>query len=257
MLRTWPNANLCTLLLLAALAGCASTPPGGARAVDRHPRTYVVSRLSEPMTIDADWDKPAWKHVPPLELTQFMGERPEHFPRTQARLVYDDEAIYVIFRVEDRYVRAVAQKHHDAVCRDSCVEFFFTPGDDTAAGYFNMEMNCGGTTYFDFQVIPRKNAIPIAPADLERVRIAHVLPKIVEPEIAGPTTWTVEYRIPFDILPRYYPGAKKPAPGVTWRANFYKCGDDTSHPHWLTWSYVDRPKPDFHVPSSFGTLRFE
>ena len=21
-----------------------------------------------------------------------------------------------------------------------------------------------------------------------------------------------------------------------WRANFYKCGDDTSHPHWAAWS---------------------
>ncbi|MDA0991466.1 MAG: carbohydrate-binding family 9-like protein, partial [Verrucomicrobia bacterium] len=48
----------------------------------------------------------------------------------------------------------------------------------------------------------------------------------------------------------------RPAPGVSWRSNLYKCGDATSHPHWLTWSPIDRPKPDFHVPDQFGTLTF-
>jgi len=44
---------------------------------------------------------------------------------------------------------------------------------------------------------------------------------------------------------------------VTWRANFYKCADSTSHPHWLTWSPVDHPTPHFHLPAFFGTLEFE
>jgi len=246
----------CSWPVFVTVLGCASaTRPGGAMD-DRQPRTYEVVRLTAPVTIDADWDKPVWKSVKPLELTFFMGERPEHFPKVQARLAYDAEAIYAIFRVQDRYVRAVARQHQDAVCRDSCVEFFFTPASDTATGYFNVEMNCGGTMLFHFQVVPRQNQVPLSPADLERVEVAHTMPKIVEPEIATPTTWTVEYRIPFDLLRKYYPAIRKPAPGVVWKANLYKCGDATSHPHWLTWSYVDRPRPDFHVPTSFGTLLF-
>lgn len=34
-------------------------------------------------------------------------------------------------------------------------------------------------------------------------------------------------------------------------------GDNTSHPHWLTWAPVHSPRPDFHTPRSFGTLEFE
>lgn len=34
-------------------------------------------------------------------------------------------------------------------------------------------------------------------------------------------------------------------------------GDNTSHPHWLTWAPVPSPRPDFHTPRSFGTLEFE
>lgn len=221
------------------------------------PMVYNVKRVTTPIPIDANWDKPAWQNVAPLELTYYMGDKPEHMPTTQARVAYDDEAIYVIFRVEDRYVRAVATKHQDPVCRDSCVEFFFTPGPDVSKGYFNLEMNCGGIMLMHFQIVPREREASMTPEDFEQIEVAHSMPRQVEPEITAPTVWTVEYRLPLAILAPYFPDLVRPAPGVTWRANFYKCGDETSKPHWLTWSYVDRPQPDFHVPESFGTLRFE
>lgn len=250
------RAVLGAAVLGSGIAGCASVPKGESIVGKDSPKTHEVRRLAQALTVAANWDAPAWQGVAPLELTYFMGDRPAHFPKVQAKLAYDDAALYVIFRVEDRYVRAVAKKHQDPVCRDSCAEFFFAPGDDVAPGYFNIETNCGGTMLFHFQVVPRQNQVPLTPEELARVQIAHTMPKIVDPEVAAPTTWCIEYRVPFDILGRYYPAAKKPAPGVLWKANFFKCGDDTSHPHWLTWSYVDRPRPDFHVPTSFGTLMF-
>ena len=77
----------------------------------------------------------------------------------------------------------------------------------------------------------------------------------MEPEIAEPTTWCVEFRIPLSLL-EGQTTVTKPGPGVSWRANFYKCGDKTSHPHWLTWAPVGFPKPHFHLPEFFGTLEF-
>jgi len=58
------------------------------------------------------------------------------------------------------------------------------------------------------------------------------------------------------LLKRYCP-VITPSPQAEWRVNFYKCADDTSHPHWLTWSPVDLPEPNFHHPQSFGILQFE
>lgn len=240
--------------LLAALCGCSTMGFSGDKG---QAMTYQVKRAPQPMVIDGNWDKPAWKNAPIAELTCYMGDKPAHFPKTQARVMYDDEALYVIFRVEDQYVRAVAQKHDDRVCSDSCVEFFFIPGTDASKGYFNLEMNCGGTMLFHFQIIPRKDSVALRNEDLERMQVAHSMPRNVDPEIAAPTTWTVEYRLPLSILPNYCNDIVKPGPGVRWRANFFKCADHTSHPHWLTWSRVDRPRPDFHVPEYFGTLQFE
>ncbi|MHC4441335.1 MAG: carbohydrate-binding family 9-like protein [Planctomycetota bacterium] len=218
---------------------------------------YQVDRLGGPMSIDADWDKAVWREVEPLELNYHMGDKPQHFPKVQAKLLYDDEFVYVIFRVEDRFVRAVARQHQDPVCRDSCVEFFFAPGADLEDGYFNLEMNCGGIILLNFQTIPRKNNFPLKAEDVERIKVAHSMPRRVLEEIKDPIVWTVQYRLPVDILAKYCPSAKKPAAGVVWRANFFKCADDTSHPHWLTWSRVDNPKPDFHVPQFFGELEFK
>ena len=218
--------------------------------------TYNAVRLHSPPALDADWDKEPWAAISPLLIARHMGPEPSHMPKTQAKLAYDDGSIYVIFRVEDRYVRAVAENHQDAVYADSCVEFFSSPGPDIGRGYFNLEMNCGGTMLFGYhpaegQGEPRRLSIE----ECGSIPVAHSMPRIVDPEIQEPTTWTVEYRIPLDLLGNYCE-VDAPAPGVEWRANLYKCADESSHPHWLTWSPVDFPTPSFHRPESFGTLRF-
>lgn len=204
---------------------------------------------------DSNWDRPPWDKVPELRIDQFMGERPAHLPRVAAKLGWDADALYVTFRVEDAYVRAVARQHQDAVCMDSCVELFFCPGMDIARGYFNLELNCGGTALFNFQKLPRQSPTPITAKHLAQLTISRSLPHIVEPEIQEPVIWFVGCRVPFAVLTAYCPFAL-PEAGGTWRANLYKCGDKTSHPHWLTWSPIARPRPDFHVPDQFGTLTF-
>ena len=213
-----------------------------------------VTRLANPPKCRPDWNKPPWQEVPSELIGNYMGDKPDHFPKTEVKIAYDDVAIYVMFRVEDRYVRAMAAKHQDSVCGDSCVEFFFTPGSDLSKGYFNLEMNCGGTMLFHFHP-GGKERIEVPGSDCEKIAITHSLPRIIDPEIRESVTWAVGYAIPTALLSRYCP-VSKPQPHALWRANFYKCADNTSHPHWLTWSPVDYPKPNFHLPQSFGVLEF-
>lgn len=220
----------------------------------KEPLVYQVKKLTEPIVVDGDWNK--WQDVTPLVINQHMGDAPAHRPEVLARLAWDDDALYIIYQVKDRYVRAVAEKYQDSVCKDSCVEFFFTPGLDLGLSYFNVEINCGGTMLLWWH--PEDgDGLPVADEDCDTVMMGHSLPKIVNPEIEEPTTWTLEYRLPFDLIKKYCPDASKPASGGAWKANLYKCGDATSHPHWLTWSYVNHPTPRFHMPEYFGRLQFE
>lgn len=216
----------------------------------------IVRRIGAQGAIGGDWSEAPWREIPSEVLCNYMGAKPDHFPRTEVKIAYDDRAIHVMFRVEDRYVRAIAREHQESVCGDSCVEFFFTPGPDVSRGYFNFEMNCGGTILFHFHPGLENRAIEIPKDDCGKIAKVHSLPPIVEPEIQKPTTWMVQYSIPMALLKRYCQ-VSTPQPGALWRANFYKCADHTSHPHWLAWSPVDYPKPNFHLPQSFGFLEFE
>ena len=218
--------------------------------------TYRVAKSSSPR-VTSDWTAKEWQAIKSLELTYSMGVRPEHFPKTQAKLRYDENAIYVIFRVEDRYVKAVAKQSHGAVYNDSCAEFFFTPDKELSTTYFNLEMNCGGTMLFHFQTAPQSEPTKIASDELAKIKVSHSLPKLIDPEITEPTVWTISYRLPIEVIKNTYPNAVQPQSGVRWRANFYKCADRTSHPHWLTWNPVQHPSPNFHLPNFFGMLEFE
>lgn len=212
-----------------------------------YPREHVVPRFPA--------GEEPWSSIEPISLDSYMGDPPGHRPRVLARLAWDEASLKVRFDVDDRYVLAATEHHQGSVCQDSCVELFFTPGPDVSEGYFNIECNCGGTALFHHQRSRANDGAAMDARAIEALEVSHSLPARIVPEIDAPTDWTVSYRVPFEILERYAP-VLRPRSGAIWRANVYKCADLSSHPHWLTWSFVDRPRPDFHRKEYFGILRF-
>jgi hypothetical protein len=142
------------------------------------------------------------------------------------------------------------------VWNDSCVELFFSPDMNAPLKYFNLEINCGGTPLMHYNNIPRKEYVVLEPVDIEKIEIAHSLTLPMLHEITDPITWTIEYKIPFALLEKYS-AITRPAPGVVWKANFYKIAGMGSNPHYLTWSLVKNALPDFHLPEFFGTISFQ
>jgi hypothetical protein len=217
---------------------------------------YNVSRLKQPIKIDGRWDKPQWQNVPAIEIINYMGSIPKYRPEVKAKMMYDDENIYVIFQVKDQFVRCLTKEINGPVWEDSACEFFFSPDPAFPDHYFNLEMNCGGTPLMHYNMVPRKESKQLDIEDIKKLEIAHSLPQIIDPEISNQVTWTLEYRIPLTMLDKYS-GVTRPKKGVEWRANFYKIAENNSNPHYITWSFIENPKPDFHKPQYFGKLKFE
>jgi len=238
-------------ILLAPQVCPASPPPEAAKAP-----VYQVRPCARPPVIDADWTKEFWSRVPALGLENHMGDKPDPFPDTRVKMCYDKDALYLIFRVEERHVRAVAVATHGAVWKDSCVEFFLSPWADSKNGYFNLETNCKGVFLFQSHDFKNKTARLVASEDCAKIQIAHSLTADTTEEIPYPVVWTLEYRVPLAVLGKYLE-FDPPHKGTRWRANFYKCADASSHPHWLTWARVVAPQPNFHLPEFFGGLEFE
>jgi hypothetical protein len=219
---------------------------------------YLVRTAQRTPELAGDWDSPIWQHAEELTVAHFRPESSDHRPVTRAKLLHDNDAIYVLFRVQDQYVRSVHTDYLAPVCRDSCVEWFAQPVPDK--GYINFEVNCGGALHCSYIEDPTrttdgfKQFTFVAPALAAQVRIAHSMPPVVEPEITTPLTWTVVYRVPLALF-EHYVGGLGSLSGQQWRANFYKCGDETSHPHWAAWSPVRAL--NFHRPEDFAPIQFE
>jgi len=219
---------------------------------------YHIRRTTTISDLDGDWENLAWQHAHVAEIANFRPESSAHRPRARARVLYDEQALYGGFVVEDCFVRCVHEGFQAAVCRDSCVEFFFKP--HVGPGYFNFEFNCGGAflAYYvlDCRRVGDEGLAHVEPLSVEQcrqVKVWHSLPSRIEPEIATPVQWTVQFAIPLAILEDYtgpFDGLK----GKQWTGNFYKCGDETSHPHWASWVPVD--ELNFHLPQCFQTLNF-
>jgi len=220
---------------------------------------YLIRRADALDSITHDWHAAPWDQAATLSIANFHARSSDHHPRVEARLVYDDKGIGVIYRVEDQYVRSVRTQFQDSVCRDSCVELFVEPVP--GKGYFNFEFNCAGVLLLFHVVDPTptgngfKDATDVADEHAKAITILPSLSGPIDPEISDPVSWTLAARIPW-ILFEPYVGLPETRSGTRMRANLYKCADETSKPHWACWAPIG-DELNFHQPRYFGTLVLE
>lgn len=226
----------------------------------------VVPQVPAQTTLSGDPASALWAGAAVLPISHFHPRSSDHRPATVLRLLYEEGGvdrqdaarIRGLFTVADRYVRSVHTDYDSDTYKDSCVELFVQP--DGAAGYFAIEFNCGGALSLRYIEDATRTANRFAKwcmvdADLaSAIRVAHSMPRIVEPEIASPTDWWVEFSWPVAVMTPYS-GTTGPLGGRRWRANAFKCGDATSHPHWATWAPIGDAL-NFHQPQFFGTIEF-
>ena len=219
---------------------------------------YQVRRAVVAPEHRGEWDGPAWRVAETMRIASFHPRSSDHRPATEAALLYDEARLHALFRVSDRYVRSVHTAYDSDTYQDSCVELFVQPPG--RAGYFALEVNAGGAFSLRHIEDPTRTAHRFAKwemvtADLAAtIRVTHSMPDVVDPEQVGPTDWWVEISWPFSVM-EAYGGALAPREGQCWRANAFKCGDQTSHPHWASWAPIGEAL-NFHQPQYFGTLEF-
>ena len=216
---------------------------------------YLVERVSNPIKVDADWNKDPWRQIKSQFIENFMGDIPDFNPTTEVKMVYDEDNIYVIFKVQDKYVSCTTVEINGPVWEDSCVEFFFSPDTNHPERYFNLEVNCGGTPLMHYNIVPRKDFIKLKEEEIKKITIASSMPAVVYPEITEPVIWFIEYKIPIRVLTKYAE-ITAPSKGIVWKVNFFKIAEKTSNPHYMTWAVVESSKPDFHRPEYFGNIEF-
>ncbi len=221
---------------------------------------YPFTRARMAVPLGGSFEAPPWDQAKVGQASIFHPRGSDHRPMVRFKGLYDEAGIYVRFEVRDRYVLSRHTQYQDPVCRDSCVEFFVQPREDR--GYFNFEINCGGTMllYYIEDAAPAPNGgyakfRKVTAEDARAIRIEGSMPRQVVPELTDPVTWQIGLFAPYSFF-EAYTGPVSHGPGATWRGNFYKCADSCSHPHWASWADIGEPL-NFHKPERFAPLRFE
>ncbi len=181
---------------------------------------------------------------------------PELFPyqpSTTVYLAHTDDYIFVKWHVQGQNLKAVCTADFERVSADSCVEFFCQLPDDEH--YFNFEFNCIGTATASYRKGRAEDVVRLTPEELSQVLRYSSLPCEPFEEKEGEFAWSLCVAIPFRLLQEKSMSSQPIAHNSQpIRCNFYKCADQTSTKHYVSWNPIPTEKPDFHRPEHFGEI---
>lgn len=175
---------------------------------------------------------------------------PEAFPykpRVQFRIAHSGDSIMLEYRCAEQWVRALAEDN-GRIWEDSCVEFFVSL-DGTI--YYNVEFNCAGKMLMGGGS-ERNGRQRATPDVLSHIRRSSGFNDVFD-NAPAPDVWKLAVIIP---VKAFFLNNLSDVSGLKVRGNFYKCGDMTPIRHYLSWSPVDTPAPNFHIPAFFGEIEF-
>jgi len=171
-------------------------------------------------------------------------------PNVQFRIGHVNNEIWLKYDVIEKHILARETNTNGAVHKDSCVEFFISVDGEN---YYNLEINCIGTVHLAHGP-GRGNRKFVDPEIIKKIAVESSLGSQPFEEKTGNFDWEMMIRIPAECLAF---DQIKSFNGMKATANFYKCGDSTSEPHYITWNPVETENPDYHRPEFFGKIYFE
>lgn len=196
-------------------------------------REYTITKID---------GAPNWDLIPSLPIDNLLWTEPVDIT-AEAKIGYDENALHVCLRAKEAHIRAEHTGLVGMPCEDSCLEFFFSP-DPEDLRYINIEFNPNAAMYLGTGT-GIQNLLRIVPEE-----------PCFQPEVTRfDGGWQIVYQVPYSFIRQIFPGFS-PVSGGKIRANCYKCGDLTPHPHFLAWNPVTSETPAFHRPQDFGVMYF-
>jgi len=251
-------AGLSFLLVLVSLPAQSGPRPKG----------YVVPFASGPVVIDGVLNDRAWRAAAWTDdFVDIEGSiRPAPRFRTRAKMLWDDEYLYIGAELEEPDVWATLTKRDTVIFYDNDFEVFMDPNGDNLE-YYEMEMNALNTVWDLFLDRPyRDGGNPRDSWDIAGLKTAVMVRGTLNSPADVDTGWTVEIAMPWKALGEY---AHRPAPpnrGDTWRINFSrvewrvekKRGSYAKVPGTREDNWVWSPQGviDMHQPEMWGYIQF-
>lgn len=167
----------------------------------------------------------------------------------EVSLAFEDNYLSMLYRVDEKEIRAVYTERQSSVHLDSCVEIFIGRKES----YVNLEFNPYGTLYSTLGTA-REGRTLLTNDFFDELVIWAEYPKDLSPNHNSKGKWEILVRIPMGLTG--VPSIPDDLTGCNLIANFYKCGDKLQQPHYFSWNKIGTEQPDFHQSGYFGDIEF-
>jgi hypothetical protein len=232
------------------------------------PRGYVCGYTAEPVQIDGRLDEQAWEAAPwTADFVDIEGSaKPRPKYRTRAKLLWDNENLYLGAELEEPHVSATIKDHDAVIFQDNDFEVFLNP-DGNNHNYYELELNALNTTWDLFLNRPYKDGGTADNAwEFAGMKTAvHVAGTLNDPRDQD-HGWTVEIAIPWRAFSRSVRPATPPQAGDAWRLDFSRVewqydvveGKYRKVPNQPENNWVWSPQGiiDMHRPERWGYVQF-
>ncbi len=171
-------------------------------------------------------------------------------PQVRFKIFHTNKQIVLKFHVVEDSIRAVNNTFNSPVFQDSCCEFFIGMDD---INYYNFEFNCIGAVLAGYGADRQKRNY-LDTKYLDNILVYTSIEKHPFELKIEKTEWWLIAVIPISV---FHYNSFSNFSEIIAKGNFYKCGDKTMPVHYVSWSEINLPKPDFHCPEFFGNITFE
>lgn len=206
-----------------------------------------VDDVNDPAVIAASMKNTAENSLSSVNWPALYPSKPE----VSFKIAHNGESLFLHFFVEEDEIVATVAEDNGAVWNDSCVEFFMSIGNSPF--YYNAEFSCIGTALLGYRQ-GREGAVHAAGSVVGQIKRYPSLGYDLIEKKQGHFKWDLLVAIPASA---YWNSGLKSFKGLKAKANFYKCGDGLTVPHYLSWNPILTENPNFHAPQFFGEVEFE
>jgi hypothetical protein len=233
------------------------------------PKSYRCRRADHRVRVTGRGDDPAWASAEWTDdFVDIEGDaKPKPRFRTRAKMLWDDQFLYVFAQMEEPHVWGTITKRNAVIFHDNDFEVFMDPDGD-GENYYEFEMNALNTIWeLTLPVRYSRGGKPVNGTNLPGlVSAVHVDGTLNDPSDAD-RGWSVEVAFPFDGLAKYNRGRPTPPlPGDAWRVNFSRVewthdvvdGRYVKRRHVPEDNWVWSPQGviDMHQPEHWGFVTF-
>lgn len=212
---------------------------------------YAIKQTRKEVPLVGAVEDTVWTRADVADIDVFPWDTGKTREKASVRALYDQDALYLQYRVEDEHIKADVSTLNGPVYQDSAVECFAAPLP-TDSHYFNFEVNCTGTVHLGWGP-DRTNRERVDPEIADAIRVNTSVDRpVTEPDRDG-RQWWLAAALPFEALSRLIGRQVFPSPGTVWKGNFQRLGGGNE---FAVWSLIEASEPDFHRPESFGRFVF-